>query len=796
MALTTGTRIGNYEVIEPLGAGGMGEVYRARDTRLGRTAAIKALPESLAHEADRRARFEREAQLLASLNHPNIAGIYGIEDAGGGSYLALELVEGESLAQRLARGPLPVRETLEVGGQIAAAIEAAHEGGIVHRDLKPGNVMLTPSGAVKVLDFGLAKGGAPQGSSALDLSSSPTAVQAETGEGVILGTASYMSPEQARGRAVDRRADVWAFGCVLYECLAGHQAFGGATASDVIARIIEREPDWSILPGGTPQRLRDLVRRCLTKDAEERPRDIGDLRRELNAIRLDLSGSHSAAPASPDVPSLAVLYFENLAKDSESEYFCSGITEDILTDLSKIKGLRVASRNAVARYRGTPVDPARVRADLGVGAVVEGSVRRAGDRVRITVQLVNAADGFQLWAERYDRTLEDVFAVQEEIASSIAAALRVALSPGEARQLVQDRPKDVRAYDLYLKGRERYRTYSPEGFREALALFEQAIAVDPQYALAWAGIADCCGQTLQWELTEDTEGVATRGLEAARRAITLNPKLAEGYKSEGLVLRYAGDPAAARRSLIKATEANPNYTPTLITLAVHEFGAGNVAATERLIRRAMELDPQEPFAHGWLAWLLSMTGRMEEAVTVSDRARLLSDEEFYVTGVHLTRATAALLRGDLEGARQAVRDALADGADRVAMQVVEASVALKEERFEDARTFLKAWDRGAWPSGGGEFIVGAACVAVRVEEHDRAVRFLMQRSFRDFAPIVVRLTSELHPLLDREPFAPRRAEMTLVWPIEAPMMSPAVHALFNEVRIEAGTPKGSDLGLK
>jgi serine/threonine protein kinase len=418
MALTQGSRIGNFEVLEPLGAGGMGEVYRARDVRLDRIVAIKSLPAAFVNDASRLARFEREARLLAALAHPHIAGIHGIEDANGGIYLVLEFVEGETLEQRLARGPLALREALEVGAQIASAIEAAHGRGIVHRDLKPANVMLTLDRGAKVLDFGLAKGDENTAATAgsRNLSTSPTVALAATTEGLVLGTAPYMSPEQARGLAVDRRADVWSFGCVLFETLSGRRPFVGETVSDVIAQVIGREPNWELLPLAVPPRLRDLIVRCLAKDAAARPGDIGDVRRELEAIAQEVSlgasradGRSRVATAAP-APSLAVLYFENLAQDSESDYFCAGITEDILTDLSKIKGLRVASRNAVVRYRGAPVDVAKVGGELGVSAVLEGSVRRHGDRVRITAQLIGARDGFHLWAERYDRTIEDVFA--------------------------------------------------------------------------------------------------------------------------------------------------------------------------------------------------------------------------------------------------------------------------------------------------------------------------------------------------------------------------------------------------
>jgi serine/threonine protein kinase/Tfp pilus assembly protein PilF len=793
MPLAAGSRIGPYEVLAPLGSGGMGEVWRARDPRLGREVAIKGLPSSLSGDAERLARFEREAKLLASLNHPNIGAIYGLEEANGAPYLVLEFVVGESLSTRLGRGPLPLRETLDVGVQIAAAIEAAHERGIVHRDLKPGNVMLTPALVAKVLDFGLAKGDAADTGSSTDLSVSPTLAMSATGTGIILGTAPYMSPEQARGKSVDRRADVWAFGCVLFECLSGRQAFAGETVSDLIARILEREPEWTAIPVSVPPRLRDLVRRCLTKEVADRPRDIGDLRRELGAIMQELSSPSGARPAAAQAPSLAVLYFENLARDPESEYFCAGITEDILTDLSKIKGLRVASRNAVSRYRGAPVDIPKVASELGVGAVLEGSVRRAGERVRITAQLINAADGFHLWAERYDRTLQDVFAVQEEIASSIATALRVALTPAESQQLVHDRPNDVRAYDLYLKAREAYGHYTAESIREALELFREATGVDTSYALAWAGIADCYGQMLQWGTAEDVEDVTRLGLEAAERAITLNPRLAEGYKAQALVRQASGDQGASRVALLKALEVNPRFTPALVNLAVAAFERADAAGTERLLRRVLEIDPQEAFAVGWLGFLATLVGRADEALSAAKRLQQVSDDPFYVTWVVYLRVWAALSSGDMGAAEQAIGEGRAQGAQEFNVRCLDAVVAVRSGRMEEARRLIDELE-GTSGLGGGTLAM-AAGAAVRLGDLARATGFLTRPIVGVFAQVLVRLVPELHPLLDHPPFAPRRSDLALIWPLEAPMIDAARHALFREVRIESGIPRGDELPI-
>jgi len=789
MSLKPGLRIGNYEVLSPVGAGGMGEVYRGRDTRLDRTVAIKALPKAFSGDSERLARFEREARLLASLNHPHIAGIFGIEDGdGGGPYLVLEFVEGETLDQRLARGAMGVRETLKTCAQIASAIEAAHERGIVHRDLKPGNVMLTGSGGVKVLDFGLAKEDVPV-ESGPDLAASPT-LEAPTGtaDGIVLGTAPYMSPEQARGKPVDKRADVWAFGCIVMECLTGRQVFAGETVSDVIARILEREPDLDLLPPGTPRRLRDIVRRCLIKDMNRRPRDIGDLGREMEAMASETGTSSREDRDKDSVPSLAVLYFENLARDPDSEYFCSGITEDILTDLSKIAGLRVASKNAVSRYRGEDIDIAKVGRDLGVKAILEGSVRRAGDRIRITTQLINAEDGFQLWAERFDRTLDDVFAVQDEIARAIVDALRVAMSPSDVQKIAKDRPKDVRAYDLYLKGREEYGRYTRESMQKALDLFHEAIAIDPNYALAWAGIADSHGQLVQQGWTKDRTEDQRLGLEAAERSISSDPKLPDGYKAKALVLMSAGDSAGARDALTKAIQADPTYTPALINLGVLNFAAADVAGTERMLRRAMEIDPQEAFAPMWLGMLLTWTDRFDEALVMAERIRELSEEPVYVTGSYLLRIQVACQQGDVEKAKELLEAARKEKEYPGLLDPPRAYVAILDERVEEGRQLLSTPPISNNPISSAFYVGGA----FRIGQPELAEK-AMDLATRSFLSVVARLDLKMHPLLDRKLLAPRRCDQTLVWPLQAPMIDETRFSLFKRVVVESARSTGSNI---
>jgi len=788
--LETGSKVGHYQILESIGAGGMGEIYRAMDTKLDRSVAIKALPGAFRGHPDRLTRFEREAKILASLNHPNIAAIYGLEEMDGAPYLVLEFVQGESLAQRLSRGPLEAREALEVGGQIAAAIEAAHERGIVHRDLKPGNVMITPGRTVKVLDFGLAKGTAIESDPMPGLSSAPTIARSATTDGLVLGTAPYMSPEQARGKEVDRRTDVWAFGCVLFECLTARQTFAGDTVSDVIAHILEREPDWDTMPPVAPPRLRDLIRRCLTKDPDGRPRDIGDLRREVSSILMDMSSSGKST-AKPTVPSLAVLYFENLARDPDSEYFCAGITEDILTDLSKIKGLRVASRNAVTRYRGAPVDIPRVAAELGVRTVLEGSVRRAGDRVRISAQLINASDGFHLWAERYDRTLADVFAVQEEIAHSIAEALRVTLSPKEAEALAHDKPSDARAYDLYLKGRERYGLYSKEGLAEALMHFKKAIEVEPGYALAWAGVADTYGQLVQWGYTNEREEAIAQGLEAARHAIRLNPRLAEAHKAHALVQRVSGDYEGAQASLEKALEINPRFVPVLINLAVGCYTGANLAEAERFIRRAVEVDPAEGFATTWFSVVLLETGRYDEAAVTAKRLLEIAPENgFYVTAHYVLRAMISFARNDLDAVAHLLREGK-NKAEENNLKGVEAYLLARRGQIAEAKHLLR--ELASAPNMGAGTVSLLLETAAIVGDLDLASPFVSAGVVRDLIGTMARITPGLHPLVGRPPLIPRRRDVALVWPIEAPMPHPSVLSLFREIRIESGLPQTSEV---
>jgi serine/threonine-protein kinase len=625
MLLTQGTRLGPYEVLAPLGAGGMGEVYRARDTRLGRDVAIKSLPQAFLADSERLARFRREAQTLASLNHPNIAAIYGLEEVDGTPYLVLELVAGETLTARLARGPLPVREALAIGIQIAAAIETAHERGVIHRDLKPGNVMITGTDVAKVLDFGLAKSD-PALASGGGSSETPTmtAHAERTVAGTLIGTVAYMSPEQARGKALDRRSDVWSFGCVLYECLSGMPAFGGETASDLIARILEREPDWSALPPRVPPRVREILRRCLRKDADARPRDIRDVRLELIEV-----GSATGKSDAGREQSVAVLPFDNLS-GPDDEYFADGVTDEILSRLSQLEGLRVAARTSCFAFKGRRENLRLIGEELDVTTLLEGSVRRAGTRLRITVQLVNAADGYQLWSERYDREMTDVFEVQDEIAGSIAGRLRGTLYDQAARGRARQGTRNLEAYELFLKGR------SLQGKRgrflpQATECFEQALVLDPNYAEAMAWLSDSYRLMGTFGVAPYSDAMP-KAERLAERALEIDPTQAEAWVTlASIEEQFMRNFGRARELWERALAMDPRHSRGRAQRAFWGYCHGAFSAEESAAEmdRAVEEDPLNAWLGAMRSHLLGFLGRPQDSLVAANRAFELEPDSFF-----------------------------------------------------------------------------------------------------------------------------------------------------------------------
>jgi serine/threonine protein kinase len=481
----TGDTISHYKVLGKLGEGGMGTVYKARDTRLNRLVAVKVLLADKTTDLERRRRFIQEAQSASMLNHPNIITIYDIGTENGADFIVMEYVSGKALNELISSNGLRPPEILKYAVQIADALVAAHGAGIIHRDLKPGNVMVTDSGIIKVLDFGLAKLTDPSGIGELD--DTLTAIrQAEpaTQAGVVLGTVAYMSPEQAEAKKVDARSDIFSFGAVLYEMVTGHRAFERGSTLQTLTAVVREDPKpVSILSPQTSFDMERVINRCLRKDVSDRYQSALDLKGAL------VENQRGSARPADGKPSVGVLPFINMNRDDESEFFSDGLAEEIITALSRVEGLRVASRAAAFKFKVRNVEPREIGRKLQVDTLLEGTVRRAGTRLRVTVELIKVDDDSLLWSQRFDREMTDVFEIQDQISREIVEVLRVKLARGQQR-LVERGTTNIEAYELYLKGQfHRYKLFNPEGFRKSIGFFEQAIEKDPLYADAHASLA-------------------------------------------------------------------------------------------------------------------------------------------------------------------------------------------------------------------------------------------------------------------------------------------------------------------
>jgi serine/threonine protein kinase/tetratricopeptide (TPR) repeat protein len=593
-----GQTIAHYRVTRKLGSGGMGVVYEAEDTTLGRHVALKFLPEELAKDAAALERFQREARAASALNHPGICTVHAIDEHEGQPFIAMELLEGETLAERIRQGALPLGEVLELGIQIADALESAHAKGIVHRDLKPANIFVSPRGRAKVLDFGLAKierlraGGS-------EPSEAPTAVRKEelTSAGTTLGTVSYMSPEQARGQLTDARTDLFSLGTVLYQMATGTLPFPGETSAVVFDAILNREPAAiGQLKPDLPAELGRIVGKALEKDRTLRCQTATELKTDLLRLKRDTDSggrraaeggdSRSGVAARPAEKSVAVLYFENLSGVKEDEYFRDGITEDIITELSKIRGLKVFSRPTVLAFRDRPVTPVQIGQQLGAACVLTGSLRRSGTRLRITAQLVDARTDFPLWSERYDREMKDVFEVQDEIARKIAAALRVTLSPQEQEELAARPTENLQAYDLYLRGKSYARRLTRQDLEFALQMFENAVTLDPEFALAHAANAIFCAQYYANFQRDGAWG--TRAKAAADKAIALQPQLPDVQVAQAWIRYIDGDFADAIQRVRQAIGRKPNCEGAYYLLGRALFAAGRYQEVADIAEAAVE----------------------------------------------------------------------------------------------------------------------------------------------------------------------------------------------------------------
>ena len=551
MEVEVGSTVSHYRILRKLGSGGMGVIYEAEDSQLGRRVAVKFLSEAMEQDPSILERFQREARAASSLNHPGICTVHAIEEHEKRHFIVMELLDGETLEQRMAGRTLEIGELLGLGIQIADALESAHSKGIVHRDLKPMNLMINARGQLKILDFGLAKMGPGGGPADRDGAPSQAETRLKSGQlttaGAVLGTVSYMSPEQARGQLTDARTDLFSLGTVLYQMATGQLPFPGDTQPVVFEAILNRPPrPLSEANPKMPAGLGRILEKALEKDRNLRHQTATELKTDLLRLRRDLeSGPRKAADLADSKgaersseKSIAVLYFENLSGVKEDEYFRDGITEDIITELSKIKGMKVFSRPTILVFRDKAVTPSQIGQQLGAAYVLAGTLRRAGTRLRITTQLVDTHTDFPLWSERYDREMKDVFEVQDEIAQKIAAALRIQLSPQEQEALAAKPTDNLQAYDLYLRGRSYARRLTRQDLEFALQMYENAVTQDSNFALAFAAIANVCAYYHAHYAREDVW--IHRARAAAERAMALQPDVPEVMVAQAWILYAKG----------------------------------------------------------------------------------------------------------------------------------------------------------------------------------------------------------------------------------------------------------------
>ena len=653
MPLSVGTHLGPYEVVGVLGAGGMGEVYRARDSRLGRDVAIKILPESFANDAEAVARFRGEARLLAALNHSNIVGIYDIGVEAGLSFVVFELVEGDTLRRRLSGGALPPALAINFARQIAEGIGAAHDRGIVHRDLKPENLIVARDSRIKILDFGIAK-------TQTRTKDTAETMAAMTRPGVIVGTMGYMAPEQLRAQDIDQRADLFALGVILYEMLTGSRLFRGETDIEVAAAILmlEIQNPATTHPGISPL-LGALVCRLVERDPDDRFQSARELIEALDDAGLEVNDRTSrpigtTGQRQAPKPTVAVLPFSDMSAQKDQDYLCDGIAEEIISALGRAAGLRVVARSSAFQFKGGAHDVRHVGRKLGATAVLEGSVRKAGNRIRIGVQLASVEGGVQIWSERYDREIEDVLAMQDEIAARVAEALQARLAPA-ATGTAPVQTSDLNAYTHYLKARYYWNRRTEADLDQSLHYFREALRRDPSYARAHAGLADAL-VTLAVYGAKAPADVVPSARASAKRALELDPTLASAHACLGCIesLHDWSWPAAARQfrhaislgpeegsahqalatnylvplgrfdealsELHLAMALDPLSLAVSSTLGVTLFYAARYDEAEGALLDTLRLDDRFSFAHLFLSHVRAAQGRFPEAISSVERA--------------------------------------------------------------------------------------------------------------------------------------------------------------------------------
>ena len=592
-------RLGPYEIISSIGIGGMGEVYRARDPRLDREVAIKVLSDRWANDSRSLSRFEREAKAVAALSHPNILAIYDVGSHNSVNYVVTELLDGETLRARLARGPLGWRKAVDTCTAVAEGLDAAHGKGIIHRDLKPENIFLTTDGRIKILDFGLA--------SYHPIAAAGQTIPTQTEVGLVMGTPGYMSPEQVRGEPASASSDIFSLGCVLYELLTGRRAFGGPTAAASIAAILSEEPpDFPDATGSAPTGLERLVRHCLEKQCSLRFHSAHDL---VFALRnLDRPRETSQ----PSADSVAVLTFSN-SGGADTEYLSDGITESLINNLSAIPRIRVLPRSVAFRYKGRDLDPREAGRELNVGLLLTGKVLQRGERLSVQAELVDTLEQKQVWGERFNRTFSDIFEVEEEIARNIYERLRTKLSGEDRKRMERRYTENTTAYQLYLKGRYHQGKRTPESLQRAIRYFQEATAEDPHYALAYAGLADS-HVISGWYGPPAPADALERSKAAGLKAVEIDPALVEGHAALGFAYACGREWAAAENAFQRAIQLNPNYWLAYDWYALSLSSLGRCEEAIATIRKAQLLDPLSLVIHQHSAWVHIHARRYDDAI--------------------------------------------------------------------------------------------------------------------------------------------------------------------------------------
>jgi non-specific serine/threonine protein kinase len=609
MTVAEGQTLSHYRLLEKLGEGGMGVVWRALDTTLGREVALKLLSHEFAEDPARLQKLEREAKILAGLSHPGIVTVHAVEEVEGERFFTMEFIDGQRLSDCIPRGGLPLRAFFELALPIVEAVDAAHARNIAHGDLKPGNVLVTGTRRVKVLDFGLArkKRRTPVTISGQD----PTKTLSV--EAHISGTVQYMAPEQIQGQRQDGRCDIFSLGVMLYEMVTGRHPFSGDTTAALIASVLRDRPR---APSGInpelPRQLDRVLERCMAKDPDERM-TAAELHRELRSIERSLgSAKHES------MRSIAVLPFADVSAEQEQGYFCEGMADEIINAISRVEHLRVASRTSSFRFKNTSLDSREIGDLLGVAHLLEGTVRKAGDRLRISTQLINVSDGYQLWSKSFDRELKDVFAIQDEIAQSIVSALEVTLSPRERRAIKQVATADADAYDYYLRGHQHFRQFRRKSIEVALDMFAKAIEIDPGYAGAYAGLAGCHSYLYMfWNVTEEH---ALAAADASRRAVELDPELPEAYVARGVAVSLRDRYDEADAQFAHAIRLKPSLFEAYYFQGRGYYARGQLERAVECFQRAQEVRPEDYQAPSLLGSALKGLGRQADADAAYRRA--------------------------------------------------------------------------------------------------------------------------------------------------------------------------------